>query len=163
MRVLRIKPNILSDRLNESRAFYSGVLGLEEGEGLDWILFFGPSREARSARSKTIWCTRASNPTETAVSRMTTRRVGGSVPDFVIDLLSHDLGCRPIIGGKAHDEFTVAVLELGHKRYSYPLPGGKHAGTVCGHSYGSQMASDRLDRAIGRRRSCWRNHRRIGP
>lgn len=47
MRVLRIKPNILSDRFDESRAFYSGVLGLDEGEGLDWILFFGPTREAQ--------------------------------------------------------------------------------------------------------------------
>jgi predicted enzyme related to lactoylglutathione lyase len=41
MAVLRIKPNILSERFDESRAFYSGVIGLEEGEGLDWILFFG--------------------------------------------------------------------------------------------------------------------------
>jgi catechol 2,3-dioxygenase-like lactoylglutathione lyase family enzyme len=39
--VRRIKPNILSERLDESRAFYTGVLGLEEGPGLDWILFFG--------------------------------------------------------------------------------------------------------------------------
>ncbi len=41
MAVLRIKPNILSDRFDESRAFYTGVIGLEEGPGLDWILFFG--------------------------------------------------------------------------------------------------------------------------
>jgi predicted enzyme related to lactoylglutathione lyase len=41
MAVLRIKPNILSGRFEESRAFYGGVVGLEEGEGLDWILFFG--------------------------------------------------------------------------------------------------------------------------
>jgi catechol 2,3-dioxygenase-like lactoylglutathione lyase family enzyme len=41
MTVLRIKPNILSDRFDESRAFYGGLLGLEEGDGLDWILFFG--------------------------------------------------------------------------------------------------------------------------
>jgi catechol 2,3-dioxygenase-like lactoylglutathione lyase family enzyme len=41
MTVLRIKPNILSNRFDESRAFYSGVLGLEEGDGLEWILFFG--------------------------------------------------------------------------------------------------------------------------
>jgi catechol 2,3-dioxygenase-like lactoylglutathione lyase family enzyme len=39
--VKRIKPNILSERFDESRAFYSGVIGLEEGDGLDWILFFG--------------------------------------------------------------------------------------------------------------------------
>src|SRR3954451_1168449 len=41
MVVRRIKPNIRSDRFDESRAFYSGVIGLEEADGLDWILFFG--------------------------------------------------------------------------------------------------------------------------
>jgi catechol 2,3-dioxygenase-like lactoylglutathione lyase family enzyme len=41
MAVKRIKPNILSDRFDESRAFYNGVIGLEGGDGLDWILFFG--------------------------------------------------------------------------------------------------------------------------
>jgi len=46
--VRRIKPNIRSDRFDESRAFYGGVLGLEEGPGLDWILFFGgPTREVQ--------------------------------------------------------------------------------------------------------------------
>jgi catechol 2,3-dioxygenase-like lactoylglutathione lyase family enzyme len=39
--VKRIKPNILSDRFEESRVFYTDVIGLEGGEGLDWILFFG--------------------------------------------------------------------------------------------------------------------------
>jgi catechol 2,3-dioxygenase-like lactoylglutathione lyase family enzyme len=41
MAVKRIKPNIRSDRFDESRAFYNGVIGLDGGEGLDWILFFG--------------------------------------------------------------------------------------------------------------------------
>jgi catechol 2,3-dioxygenase-like lactoylglutathione lyase family enzyme len=41
MHVRRIKPNILSEDLDASRAFYRDVLGLDEGEGLDWILFFG--------------------------------------------------------------------------------------------------------------------------
>jgi catechol 2,3-dioxygenase-like lactoylglutathione lyase family enzyme len=41
MAVKRIKPNILSDRFDESRAFYTGVIGLGGGDGLDWILFFG--------------------------------------------------------------------------------------------------------------------------
>src|SRR5207248_1693889 len=41
MAVKRIKPNILSERFAESRAFYRGVIGLEGGDGLDWILFFG--------------------------------------------------------------------------------------------------------------------------
>jgi len=39
--VRRIKPNILSERFGESRTFYNDVIGLDEGEGLDWILFFG--------------------------------------------------------------------------------------------------------------------------
>ena len=41
MSVKRIKPNIRSDRFDESRAFYTEVVGLEEQGGLDWILFFG--------------------------------------------------------------------------------------------------------------------------
>ena len=44
MEVKRIKPNIQSDRFDESRAFYEGVIGLEEQDGLDWILFFGSDR-----------------------------------------------------------------------------------------------------------------------
>jgi catechol 2,3-dioxygenase-like lactoylglutathione lyase family enzyme len=43
--VRRIKPNILSDRFDESRAFYNDVLGLEGGQGLDWILFFAAPGE----------------------------------------------------------------------------------------------------------------------
>ena len=41
MAVKRIKPNIRSYRFEESRDFYTGVFGLVESEGLDWILFFG--------------------------------------------------------------------------------------------------------------------------
>jgi catechol 2,3-dioxygenase-like lactoylglutathione lyase family enzyme len=44
MAVKRIKPNILSDRFDESRAFYNDVIGLEGGDGLDWILFFGTDK-----------------------------------------------------------------------------------------------------------------------
>jgi Uncharacterized protein conserved in bacteria len=39
--VKRIKPNILSERFDESRSFYRDVIGLDGGDGLDWILFFG--------------------------------------------------------------------------------------------------------------------------
>ena len=39
--VKRIKPNILSERFDESRAFYNEVIGLDGGVGLDWILFLG--------------------------------------------------------------------------------------------------------------------------
>ena len=41
MAVKRIKPNILSSDFEASRAFYNDVIGLDEGQGLDWILFFG--------------------------------------------------------------------------------------------------------------------------
>lgn len=41
MAVRRIKPNILSDDFDLSRQFYQDVVGLREGQGLDWILFFG--------------------------------------------------------------------------------------------------------------------------
>lgn len=44
MAVKRIKPNILSDDFDGSRAFYNGVIGLEGGDGLDWILFFGTAQ-----------------------------------------------------------------------------------------------------------------------
>jgi predicted enzyme related to lactoylglutathione lyase len=44
MAVKRIKPNIRSDRFDESRAFYNQVIGLEGGDGLDWILFFGTDK-----------------------------------------------------------------------------------------------------------------------
>jgi predicted enzyme related to lactoylglutathione lyase len=39
--VKRIKPNILSNDFEASRAFYNSVIGLGGGSGLDWILFFG--------------------------------------------------------------------------------------------------------------------------
>jgi uncharacterized glyoxalase superfamily protein PhnB len=42
--VKRIKPNILSDRFDESRAFYRDVIGLDGGGGLDWVIFFGTDR-----------------------------------------------------------------------------------------------------------------------
>ena len=38
--VQRIMPNILSERPDESRAFYVGVIGLQDGGGEDWIRFF---------------------------------------------------------------------------------------------------------------------------
>jgi uncharacterized glyoxalase superfamily protein PhnB len=41
MGVRRIKPNILSERFDESRAFYNDVIGLGGGDGFDWVLFFG--------------------------------------------------------------------------------------------------------------------------
>ncbi len=44
MAVKRIKPNVRSDHLDESRAFYTDVVGLREQPGLDWILFFGTDR-----------------------------------------------------------------------------------------------------------------------
>lgn len=44
MGVRRIKPNILSERFDESRAFYKDVIGLEGGGGLDWIIFFGTEK-----------------------------------------------------------------------------------------------------------------------
>src|SRR3954452_8975502 len=44
MAVKRIKPNILSRDFDTSRAFYNNVIGLEGGQGLDWILFFGTDK-----------------------------------------------------------------------------------------------------------------------
>ena len=45
MSIRRIKPNIRSDRFDESREFYKDVIGLEGGDGLDWILFFSAPGE----------------------------------------------------------------------------------------------------------------------
>ena len=48
MAVRYVKPNILSERFDESRSFYNDVIGLGGGDGLDWILFFGgDSREVQ--------------------------------------------------------------------------------------------------------------------
>jgi predicted enzyme related to lactoylglutathione lyase len=44
MAVKRIKPNVLSDDFDASRAFYNDVIGLDGGDGLDWILFFGTDK-----------------------------------------------------------------------------------------------------------------------
>ena len=44
MAVRRIKPNILSSDFEASRMFYNDVIGLDEGQGLDWILFFGTDK-----------------------------------------------------------------------------------------------------------------------
>jgi predicted enzyme related to lactoylglutathione lyase len=44
MAVRRIKPNILSSDFEASRAFYNGVIGLDGGDGLDWIVFFGTDK-----------------------------------------------------------------------------------------------------------------------
>jgi predicted enzyme related to lactoylglutathione lyase len=44
MAVQRIKPNVLSDDFEGSRSFYKDVIGLDEGQGLDWILFFGTDK-----------------------------------------------------------------------------------------------------------------------
>ena len=41
MTVRRIKPNIRSDDFDGSRRFYRDLIGLDGGDGLDWILFFG--------------------------------------------------------------------------------------------------------------------------
>ncbi|WP_406037900.1 VOC family protein [Micromonospora sp. NBC_00898] len=41
MAVKRVKPNIRSDDFAGSRRFYTQLIGLGGGEGLDWILFFG--------------------------------------------------------------------------------------------------------------------------
>lgn len=44
MVVKRIKPNILSNDFESSRTFYTDVIGLDDGGGLDWILFFGTDK-----------------------------------------------------------------------------------------------------------------------
>lgn len=41
MAVKRIKPNVLSNDFGASRDFYNNVIGLDGGDGLDWVLFFG--------------------------------------------------------------------------------------------------------------------------
>jgi catechol 2,3-dioxygenase-like lactoylglutathione lyase family enzyme len=93
----RIKPNIRSDRFDESRAFYEGVTGLEEHGGLDWILFFESDRpEVRSAL-----CGWTSRPTSilTSPSRwtMSTRfyqRAVKAGSEIVYPLTDEDWGLR---------------------------------------------------------------------
>jgi catechol 2,3-dioxygenase-like lactoylglutathione lyase family enzyme len=40
MSIRRVVPNITSDRLDESRAFYSDFLGFEVGMDMEWIITF---------------------------------------------------------------------------------------------------------------------------
>jgi len=47
MSIKRIKPNIRSERFEESRDFYQDVIGLVCGEGLDWILFFSSPNDPK--------------------------------------------------------------------------------------------------------------------
>lgn len=49
MAVRRIKPNILSEDFDGSRHFYNDVIGLDGGQGLDWIRFFGTEHEKYSS------------------------------------------------------------------------------------------------------------------
>jgi len=44
MAVKRIKPNIASSDFDASRTFYNDVIGLDGGQGLDWIIFFGTDK-----------------------------------------------------------------------------------------------------------------------
>jgi predicted enzyme related to lactoylglutathione lyase len=47
MSIKRIKPNIRSERLEESREFYCDVIGLTGGAGLDWIIFFSSPEDPK--------------------------------------------------------------------------------------------------------------------
>ena len=61
--VKRIKPNILSERFDESRSFYNEVIGLDGGYGLDWILFFGTDQEEVQLSVMKLDIKRMSTPT----------------------------------------------------------------------------------------------------
>lgn len=47
MSIKRIKPNVESERLDESRTFYCDEIGLTGGEGLDWVLSFSSPDDSK--------------------------------------------------------------------------------------------------------------------
>jgi catechol 2,3-dioxygenase-like lactoylglutathione lyase family enzyme len=106
MGVKRIKPNIRSDRFEESRAFYKGVMGLEEQGGLDWILFFGTdSREVQ-------------------LSVMKLDVTAGIHPDVSIEVDDVEEVHRRAVDAGAEIVYSVTDEEWGLRRFFVQDPNG---------------------------------------
>jgi catechol 2,3-dioxygenase-like lactoylglutathione lyase family enzyme len=116
MAVKRIKPNILSERFDESRAFYNGVIGLDGGEGLDWILFFGTDQR------------------EVQLSVMNLDIKAGLHPDVSIEVDDVDAVHARAVAAAAEIVYPLTDEEWGLRRFFVRDPNGavinvtQHAG-----------------------------------
>jgi catechol 2,3-dioxygenase-like lactoylglutathione lyase family enzyme len=106
MAVMRIKPNIRSDRFDDSRAFYTGVIGLEEAAGLDWILFFGGDKR------------------EVQLSVMRLDIKAGIHPDVSIEVDDVDAVYERAVGAGAEVVYPLTDEEWGLRRFFVRDPNG---------------------------------------
>ncbi|HEX2772501.1 MAG TPA: VOC family protein [Micromonosporaceae bacterium] len=106
MAVKRIKPNIRSDRFDESRAFYTGVIGLAEAGGLDWILFFGGDRR------------------EVQLSVMSLDIKAGVHPDVSIEVDDVDAVHERAVAAGADIVYPLTDEEWGLRRFFVRDPNG---------------------------------------
>ncbi|MDX6325368.1 MAG: hypothetical protein QOK15_1722 [Nocardioidaceae bacterium] len=106
MAVKRIKPNILSERFEESRAFYNGVIGLEGGDGLDWILFFGTDQR------------------EVQLSVMNLDIKAGIHPDVSIEVDDVDAVHARAVAARADIVYPLTDEEWGLRRFFVRDPNG---------------------------------------
>jgi catechol 2,3-dioxygenase-like lactoylglutathione lyase family enzyme len=106
MAVKRIKPNIRSDRFDESRDFYRGVIGLTESSGLDWILFFGTEQR------------------EVQLSVMRLDLKAGVHPDISIEVDDVDAVHERAIASSAEIVYPLTDEEWGLRRFFVRDPNG---------------------------------------
>jgi catechol 2,3-dioxygenase-like lactoylglutathione lyase family enzyme len=106
MAVKRIKPNILSERFDQSRSFYTGVIGLDEGDGLDWILFFGTEQR------------------EVQLSVMTLDIKAHIHPDISIEVDDVDDVHRRAVAAGAEIVYPVTDEDWGLRRFFVRDPNG---------------------------------------
>ncbi|MEU0561689.1 VOC family protein [Dactylosporangium sp. NPDC006015] len=106
MAVKRIKPNIRSDRFDESRAFYTTVVGLQEQAGLDWILFFGTDRR------------------EVQLSVMSLDVKAGVHPDISIEVDDVDAVFSRAVEAGAEIVYPLTDEEWGLRRFFVRDPSG---------------------------------------
>ncbi|HSR26653.1 MAG TPA: VOC family protein [Candidatus Eisenbacteria bacterium] len=106
MAVKRIKPNIRSERFAESRAFYNGVIGLDGGDGLDWILFFGTDQR------------------EVQLSVMKLDIKAGVHPDLSIEVDDVDAVHERAVAAGAEIVYPLTDEEWGLRRFFVRDPNG---------------------------------------
>jgi len=106
MTVKRIKPNIQSDRFDESRAFYRDVVGLKEQPGLDWILFFGTDQR------------------EVQLSVMSLDIKAGVHPDISIDVDDVDAVFGRAVEAGAEVVYPLTDEDWGLRRFFVRDPNG---------------------------------------
>lgn len=107
MSVKRIKPNIRSERLDESREFYCDVIGLTGGEGLDWILFFSSPDDPKLQ-----------------LSVMKLDLMAGVHPDVTIEVDDVDAVHRRVVAAGAEIVHPLTDEPMGVRRFFVRDPNG---------------------------------------